>query len=66
MEEGEDQGVAWYVFVILLNWTLIKKNNKREQPKQLHQVQNTQQKITTHNTHVGKSYLSIVLNQRQQ
>ena len=66
----DGQGAAWYVFMLLLELNteitkIITKITKRTKPKQLSGA-DTKQKTTTHKTHVGKSYLSMVLNQRQR
>ena len=57
MEEGEDQGAAWYVFILFNRIITLKiqKNNKVNETDLSGADTNTQQKTTTHKTHVGKS-----------
>ena len=70
MEEGEeDQGAAWYVFMV----NLIKKLNTRTKKQQsgtnetvLSGADTHRQKTTTHKHQVGTGYLSMVLKQRQR
>ena len=50
----------------LFNWTLNNQNNKGTTETAPSGAKHTKQKITTHKTHVGQSYLSMVLNQRQR
>jgi hypothetical protein len=48
------------------NWTLNNKVTKGTTKTAPSGATHAKQKITTHKTHVGKSYLSMVLNQRQR
>ena len=67
MEEGEeDQGAAWYVFMVNLIMKLNTRTKKTTTWTVLSDVDTQRQKTTTH-THSGKTgYLSMVLNQRQR
>ena len=45
---------------------MTKNKRERNETETVLSGADTKQKTTTHKTHVGKSYLSMVLNQRQR